>query len=128
MARTLRASPSVLRIGHPPVRPQAGEQADGADTPRRQINFPLRSAAHPRPRWALLGNSMKTDVTFTLRWHFEAKNLALQNALRLRCPLSVEQSKALRLYYSEYLAHLVSATDLLLEKESLYVNRDVAFS
>jgi len=38
------------RIGHPPVRPQAGEQADGADTPRRQINFPPRSAAHPRPR------------------------------------------------------------------------------
>ncbi|MBV5326635.1 MAG: hypothetical protein JZU65_03215 [Chlorobium sp.] len=63
---------------------------------------------------------MKTDVTFTLRWHFEAKNLALQNALRLRCPLSVEQSKALRLYYSEYLAHLVSATDLLLEKEYLH--------
>lgn len=60
---------------------------------------------------------MKTNVTFTLNWHFEAKNLALHNALSLRCPLSVEQSKALRLYYSEYLAHLVSATELLLEKE-----------
>ena len=63
---------------------------------------------------------MNTDVTFTLRWHFEAKNLALQNALSLRCPLPVEQSKALRLYYSEYFAHLVSATELLLEKKYLH--------
>lgn len=60
---------------------------------------------------------MNTDVTFTLRWHFEAKNLALQNALSLRCPLSVQQSKALRLYYSEYLLHLVSATKVLLDDE-----------
>lgn len=56
-------------------------------------------------------------IISTLRWHFEAKNLALQNALRLRCPLSVEQGKELRLYYSEYLAHLISATELLSEKE-----------
>ncbi len=63
---------------------------------------------------------MNIDVTFSLHWHFEAKNFALQNALSLRCPLSVQQSKALRLYYSEYLSHLVSATELLLEKEYLH--------
>lgn len=63
---------------------------------------------------------MNTDVTFTLHWYFEAKNLALKNALSLRCPLSAQQSKALRLYYSEYLSHLVSATELLLEKEYLH--------
>lgn len=65
---------------------------------------------------------MNADVTFTLNWHFEAKNLALKNALSLRCPLSVQQSKALRLYYSEYLSHLVSATELLLEQE--YAQRE----
>lgn len=63
---------------------------------------------------------MNTDVIFTLHWHFEAKNFALKNALRLRCPLSVQQSKALRLYYSEYFSHLVSATGLLLENEYLH--------
>ena len=36
--------------------------------------------------------------------------------MALRCPLSVEQQKELRLYYSAYFAHLLSVTELLLDK------------
>lgn len=63
---------------------------------------------------------MKTEIIFSLKWHFEAKSLSLRNALGLRCPLSVEQTKSLRLYYSDYFSHLISATDLLLEKKYPY--------
>lgn len=58
-----------------------------------------------------------TEILCALNWYFESKNLALKNALRFRCPLSVEQQRELRQYYSEYFAGLVSATELLLESE-----------
>ena len=60
------------------------------------------------------------EVLSALRWYFESKNLALKNALKLRCPLSVEQQIELRQYYSEYFVNLVSATELLLKNEYLY--------
>ena len=50
-----------------------------------------------------------------LKWYFESKNLSLKNALSLRTPLQAEQQKELRLYYSEYFASLISATELLFE-------------
>ncbi len=68
----------------------------------------------------MMDNIKSRYIRFTLKWHFEAKSLALRNAVTLRCPLSVEQSKQLRLNYSEYFAHLVSATELLLEPEYKY--------
>jgi hypothetical protein len=52
-----------------------------------------------------------------LKWYFESKNLALKNALKLRCQLSVEQQGELRQYYSGYFAGLISATELLCEPE-----------
>lgn len=58
-----------------------------------------------------------TEILCALRWYFDSKNLALKNALEFRCPLSVEQQRELRQYYSEYFASLVSATELLLESE-----------
>lgn len=58
-----------------------------------------------------------TELLCALRWYFDSKNLALKNALVFRCPLSVEQKRELRQYYSEYFVSLVSATQLLLEPE-----------
>ncbi|WP_044415244.1 hypothetical protein [Halarcobacter anaerophilus] len=52
-----------------------------------------------------------------LKWYFQAKNLALKNALSIRTPLSVDQQNDIRTYYSLYLANLLSATEMLLEKE-----------
>ncbi len=56
-----------------------------------------------------------TELLSAVKWYFELKNLSLRNALLLRCPLSVEEQKDLRLYYSQYFSGLLSATELLLE-------------
>jgi len=55
-----------------------------------------------------------------IKWYFELKNLSLKNALSMRCPLSVENQRDLRQYYSQYFAGLLSATEMLLEKEYPY--------
>ena len=62
-----------------------------------------------------------SEILSAVKWYFELKNLLLKNALALRCPLSVEDQKDFRQYYSQYFAGLLSATELLLEKE--YPNR-----
>lgn len=49
--------------------------------------------------------------------YFELKNYSLKKALTYRFPLSVEEGKELRIYYSQYFSGLLSATGLLLEKE-----------
>jgi len=56
-----------------------------------------------------------SELRSALEWYFETKNLAIKNALGFRCPLSPEQQKELRQYYSEYFVALVSATELLCE-------------
>lgn len=56
-----------------------------------------------------------SELRSAIGWYFESKNLAIKNALKLQCPLSSEQQKELRQYYSEYFVSLVSATDLLWE-------------
>lgn len=56
-----------------------------------------------------------SELRSAIGWYFESKNLAINNALKLRCPLSSEQQKELRQYYSEYFVSLVSATELLRE-------------
>lgn len=56
-----------------------------------------------------------SELRSALEWYFESKNLALKNALGLRCPLCPEQQKEVRQYYSEYFVALVSATELLCE-------------
>ncbi|MDD5240507.1 MAG: hypothetical protein PHG47_02170 [Sulfuricella sp.] len=56
-----------------------------------------------------------SELRSALEWYFESKNLAIKNALGLRCPLSPEQQKELRQYYSEYFVALVSTTELLCE-------------
>lgn len=58
-----------------------------------------------------------SEILSAVRWYFELKNLSLKNALLLRCPLSVEMQKDLRQFYSQYFSGLLSATELLLEKE-----------
>ena len=55
-----------------------------------------------------------------LKWYFQAKNLALKSALSIISPLSVDQQNDIRIYYSLYLANLLSATEMLLEKEYLF--------
>lgn len=57
-----------------------------------------------------------SEILSAVKWYFELKNLSLKNALSLRCPLSVENQKDLRQYYSQYFSGLLSATELLLEK------------
>ncbi len=57
------------------------------------------------------------EILSGIKWHFESKNLALKNALSIQCPLSIEAQRNVRLYYSQYFASLLSATELLLEKE-----------
>ncbi len=59
-------------------------------------------------------------MILSLTWYFQSKNLALKNALIFRCPLAVGQQTELRHYYGSYFASLVSATELLLEKEYPY--------
>lgn len=56
-----------------------------------------------------------SELRAALEWYFESKNLALKNALGFRCPMSSEQQKELRQYYSQYFVALVSATELLCE-------------
>lgn len=58
-----------------------------------------------------------SEMLSAIKWYFELKNLSLRNALALRCPLSIDNQKDLRQYYSQYFAGLLSATELFLEKE-----------
>lgn len=58
-----------------------------------------------------------SEMLSAVKWYFELKNLSLRNALALRCPLSVDNQKDLRQYYSQYFAGLLSATELFLEKD-----------
>ncbi|MEH6387961.1 hypothetical protein [Pseudomonas profundi] len=58
-----------------------------------------------------------SEMLSAVKWYFELKNLSLRNALALRCPLSIDNQKDLRQYYSQYFAGLLSATELFLEKE-----------
>lgn len=62
-------------------------------------------------------NVRNIEILSGVRWYFELKNLSLKNALSMRCPLSVENQRDLRQYYSQYFAGLLSATEMLLEKE-----------
>lgn len=55
----------------------------------------------------------KEDIVGAILWYVEAKNIAIKNALLIRCPLSVEQQKDLRIYYSQYLANLLAFTEIL---------------
>lgn len=64
-----------------------------------------------------------SELRAALEWYFESKNLALKNALGFRCPLSPEQQKELRQYYSEYFVALVSATKLLCESSYEFSTR-----
>lgn len=57
------------------------------------------------------------EIISGLKWYFQAKNLALRSAIAIRCPLSVDQQNDIRIYYSLYVANLLSATEMLLEKE-----------
>lgn len=56
-----------------------------------------------------------SELRSALEWYFESKNLAIKNAFEFRYPLSPEEQKELRQYYSEYFVALVSATELLCE-------------
>ncbi|MFP8966126.1 hypothetical protein ACKC9G_06085 [Pokkaliibacter sp. CJK22405] len=56
-----------------------------------------------------------SEMLSAVKWYFELKNLSLRNAITLRYPLSVENKKNLRQYYSQYFAGLLSATELFLE-------------
>ncbi|UUZ82305.1 hypothetical protein LJK88_49295 [Paenibacillus sp. P26] len=60
------------------------------------------------------------ELLSSLKWHLEAKNLCLQNALSvdLRDPLSVETQKELRFYYSHYFYEIGSAIEILWEKDN----------
>lgn len=60
------------------------------------------------------------EIISSIQWYFKAKNLALKNALSIKCPLSVEQQNDIRIYYSLYFANLLSVTEMLLEKEYEY--------
>lgn len=82
---------------------------------------------------------MSVDVAQTreiisgLKWYFQAKNLALKNAISIKFPLSVDQQNDIRVFYSLYLANLLSTTEMLLEKEYLFSQEfkqdlDAAFS
>lgn len=57
-----------------------------------------------------------SELRSSLEWYFESKNLAIKKALGFRCPLSPEEQKELRQYYSEYFVALASAIDLLGEQ------------
>jgi hypothetical protein len=57
------------------------------------------------------------EILSSIKWYFEAKNLSLKNAISIQLPLSVEAQKDIRLYYSQYFVYLLSAMELLLEKE-----------
>lgn len=56
----------------------------------------------------------KADLIGSLSWYLEAKDWALKKTLQIRCPLSVERQHELRIGYSQYLANLLSSTELLL--------------
>lgn len=58
-----------------------------------------------------------SEMLSSLKWYFDIKNLSLKNALLLHSPLSVENQKDLRIYYSQYFSGLLSATELFLDKD-----------
>lgn len=75
-------------------------------------------------RKALVKNEIcHSELLSALKWYFESKNLALKNALKLRCQLSVEQQRELRQYYSGYFAGLISATELLRDQGYSYSDK-----
>jgi hypothetical protein len=65
------------------------------------------------------------ELLLSLKWYFELKNLSLKNILLFHSPLSVEQRNDLRLYYSQYFSALLSATELLRDKN--YNKNSIAF-
>lgn len=65
----------------------------------------------------LIDAAKAREIVSGLKWYFQAKNLALKNALSIKCPLSVDKQNDIRVFYSLYLANLLSATEMLLEKE-----------
>ncbi|HAS8191819.1 TPA: hypothetical protein I7674_21965, partial [Vibrio vulnificus] len=60
---------------------------------------------------------MKTsEVIFSIEWYVKSKNLALKNALAIRCPMSLDTQEEHRQYYSQYLSSVLSITELLCDK------------
>lgn len=57
-----------------------------------------------------------SEMLSSVKWYFDIKNLSLKNALLLHCPLSLENQKDLRIYYSQYFSGLLSATELFLDE------------
>lgn len=56
------------------------------------------------------------EILATAMWYIEAKNFALEQAIALRYPLSVDMQKAHRLSYSNYFINLVSLISLFKEE------------
>ena len=57
-----------------------------------------------------------SEIIFSIEWYVKSKNLALKNALAIRCPMSIEEQEELRQYYSHYLSAVLSITELLCDK------------
>jgi len=57
-----------------------------------------------------------SEVIFSIEWYVKSKNLALKNALAIRCPMSLEIQEEHRQYYSQYLSSVLSITELLCDK------------
>lgn len=58
----------------------------------------------------------KFELLMSVQWYFEIKNLSLENILEIKIPLSIEKQKEMRIYYSQYFTSLVSAIEILLDK------------
>lgn len=56
------------------------------------------------------------EVLSALQWYFESKNTHLEDALKIVTPMSTEDVKRLRISYSHYFISLMSALEMLLDK------------
>lgn len=68
------------------------------------------------------GSFKNEEILSAIRWYFESKNYHLEEALKVVTPLSREDSKRLRICYSNYFVAVMSALELL--QDSNYQNKE----
>lgn len=58
------------------------------------------------------------ELICSIEWYVNVKNLSLKKALSIRCPMDIDMQQEHRMFYSEYLAAVMSIIELLLDKKT----------
>lgn len=62
------------------------------------------------------GKFKNEEILSALQWYFESKNIHLEAALKIITPMTTEDVKRLRMNYSHYFTSLISALEMLRDR------------